>query len=256
MKKYRTCLLILLICMAASLICGCLRIFTDPDQPESRTGKKDKTYHIAVEGDNAPYYFTDGQGKAQGIYVDIMDAISQKEGFAYTFVEMDAADYTNVSNEGEVTCFMGVLNETPGEEKLITSEPFLKTKIAVVLRKEKAGTVESMADLRTCNVAARAYSGENDLADFLAYKYETIPAIFSNETIALEDFAAGLSEAVVLDKKYYKAHKEENMVALYTSENYENLHRFSFSDRDDRAELLIKAVKTINVPEEAGSGAE
>lgn len=246
----------MMIALAASLLCGCLRVLTDPEKPESKPGKKEKTYQIAVEGDNAPYYFTDEQGKAQGIYVSIMDEISKKESFAYTFVEMDASDFINASNEGDVTCFMGVLTETPGEEKLTTSEAFLETKISVILKKEMEASVETVADLRACNMSARAYCGENDLVDFLSYKYETIPALFSNETYAMEDFAAGLSDAMVVDKKYYKAHAREDMTVLYTSENYTNLHRFSFSEEDETAKLLKKAAKTIDGSEIADRAAD
>lgn len=233
-------------------LCGCravVTVLTDPETGTAESEKNEKIYSIAVEGDNAPYYSTDDKGKAQGIYVEIMDQIAREKGFAYTFVEMTASDFLNAAGQGGVSCFMGVLNEMPGEEKLLKSKAFLETGIDVVIRKTDADSVGSVEDLRACNMAARAYTGEGELAEFLAYKYETIPALFSDENNAMADFSEECSDALIVDEKYYDAHADENMAVLYTSENYTNLHRFSFSGENDLNTLLKKAAKKINVPE-------
>ena len=85
-----------------------------------------------------------------------------------------------------------------------------------------------MRSLKNKIIAAPARAGEERFAKYLANKYKGQVIAFSNVEEAIGDIEKGYSQALILDKEYYDAHRDtfKNWNCLKVSSQFQNNHKF------------------------------
>lgn len=202
--------------------------------------KEKVDYTIGVEENNAPYFSLDANGNPTGFYADLVEAIAEKQGFTYQFENMTATEAA--AGEG-VSCdfFLGTLKEKEKQQ----SEMFYQSKLCVVTQQGNKG--KKLKNLENQSIAARASTGENDFAEYLAVKYDADSILFQTLDSTLEDMKEGYSFAAVLDAGNASTllQQDQTLQMVKTSEKYFNEHRFTALKKDGIAKQISEGLAQI-----------
>ena len=217
-----------------------------------KTVQEDKTkespeadYQIGVEPDNAPYYYTNEEGTPEGLYVDIMEALAEKEEFTFDFIEISAADFYTLAENG-CDAFLGAMETETGDMTvLLQTEPFYQSRLYLFAKED--GRISAVRDLRDCTIAARASTGEEVFAAYLAAKYGASSLGFRSQTDVLTDVEQGYSEAFVMDEQNYKQQKKDNVSynVIKKSGKYYNSHRFTVGNHPEFLAILENGMQIL-----------
>ena len=188
---------------------------------QKKKTEKKVDYYIGVVDNNAPYYYKDADGTEKGLYVTFLDKLSKEQSFTYMFVPMDIS-----ASEQSVDGFIGSTVVKTGEKEVLSGSEFYTSDICVLVPKESR--LLDMRSLKNKIIAAPAGAGEERFAKYLANKYKGRAITFSHVEEAIEDIEKGYSQALILDKEYYDAHRDtfKNWKCLKVSSQFQNNHKF------------------------------
>lgn len=188
---------------------------------QKKKTEKKVDYYIGVVDNNAPYYYKDADGTEKGLYVTFLNKLSKEQSFTYIFVPMDIS-----ASEQSVDGFIGSTVVKTGEKEVLSGSEFYTSDICVLVPKESR--LLDMRSLKNKIIAAPAGAGEERFAKYLANKYKGQAIAFSNVEEAIGDIEKGYSQALILDKEYYDAHRDtfKNWNCLKVSSQFQNNHKF------------------------------
>ena len=188
---------------------------------QKKKTEKKVDYYIGVVDNNAPYYYKDADGTEKGLYVTFLNKLSKEQSFTYMFVPMDIS-----ASEQSVDGFIGSTVVKTGEKEVLSGSEFYTSDICVLVPKESR--LLDMRSLKNKIIAAPAGAGEERFAKYLANKYKGQAIAFSNVEEAIGDIEKGYSQALILDKEYYDAHRDtfKNWKCLKVSSQFQNNHKF------------------------------
>ena len=188
---------------------------------QKKKTEKKVDYYIGVVDNNAPYYYKDADGTEKGLYVTFLNKLSKEQSFTYMFVPMDIS-----ASEQSVDGFIGSTVVKTGEKEVLSGSEFYTSDICVLVPKESR--LLDMRSLKNKIIAAPAGAGEERFAKYLANKYKGRAITFSHVEEAIEDIEKGYSQALILDKEYYDAHRDtfKNWKCLKVSSQFQNNHKF------------------------------
>ncbi|WP_049752412.1 transporter substrate-binding domain-containing protein [Pelodictyon luteolum] len=87
-----------------------------------------------------PFAMQDEHGKWNGLSIDLITAIAEKQGFRATFVPMSLLDMLEAVNRGEVDLAAAALTMTVEREKQLDfSHPYFQSGLAIAVREKEDG---------------------------------------------------------------------------------------------------------------------
>ncbi len=204
-------------------------------------------YSIGVVGANAPYYEKKEEGKASGMYVELMDALAKKEDFSYQFVEIDASRVKQDLENHTIDGFLGTFEEEKGQEdELSQTASFYVSKLCVATPK-KTG-IRKFQNIKNKEIAACGGTMEESLAKYFAVKYKAREVTFSSMEDVIADVDSGYSQLMVADQNYYEEHHDllSDWNCLKMKTERKNSHRLtSLSDtQKEEGESFFTIFKT------------
>lgn len=217
----------------------CLSLMAGGCTPGGRTEdkKEDPDLKIGVSKENMPYYYGDSDGKAEGFYVDLMEAVSEKLGYSYEFVEADQENVSELLQSGTCDAWLGTAlpDEASGEELLVTEESYQS---ALYLVTGKKTGISRMKELRGQDIVARSDGAAAEYAAKTAVRYEGTCVTFAEQNEALEDLRQGQAGAAVVDAEVFRCLADaDSFTILKTSETLSENHHFTVRKEEEHSTL-------------------
>lgn len=232
---------------AALFAAGCSETKEETTQKEP----SGPDYYVGVEKENAPYYETEDGEEPTGLYVDLMDAMAQRAGFTYAFVEMSAAEFSadaenTDSEEKRCDFFLGTMEIKPGDaSSYVQSEPVSETGLCLLVTKGQG--LRDVEDVRSADIASRAKTEEETFARYLAAKYDAETIVFQDAANVLSDLEGGYAQAAVMDQgnAAIVTAQNANLKVLTTSEKYFSIHRFTATSEKGIPEEISETLQAM-----------
>ena len=96
---------------------------------------------VGVEGEHAPWFYTDKDGRPAGIYADLFRELSKADGFSYAFVEVGPTAARPALKAGTIHCYLGTLVPPTGESLgLWQSDNLFASALCLAVPKDSAIT--------------------------------------------------------------------------------------------------------------------
>ncbi len=124
---------------------------SDSDTPENGS-TSGGSYVIATDTSFAPFGFTDEEGKASGIDIDILDAIAQDQGFSYELRTVGTDEAVNTLASGDADGAIAKLSITEERQKSCDfSDAYYEAGVCAAVKSGSA--VSGIDDIRDNAVA-------------------------------------------------------------------------------------------------------
>lgn len=197
---------------------------------------KDKTeapdLKIGVAAENEPYYTSDSDGKAEGFYVDLMEAVADKLKCSYIFVEADQENVSELLKNGACDVWLGTAlpDAAAGDTWLVTDQSYLSD---IYLVTNQKGGIQTCEELRGKDIAARSDGAVSEYAAKTAARYEGSCVTFPEQKEAMEDLRQGQAAAAVIDAEVFRCLPERDLfTVLKISEKSFEDHHFSVLEEE------------------------
>lgn len=160
--------------------------------------EENRTYIIGTDTTFAPFEFIDASGEYVGIDIDILEAISQDQGFDYELRPMGFSAALQALETGQVDGMIAGMGITPEREEAFDfSEPYYNAGVQFAVLEDSE--IESLEDLEGLNVAVKTGTTGSMVATKLAEEYGYSLTQFEDSVNMYEDLQVGNSQAVIED---------------------------------------------------------
>lgn len=240
MKKTWRYLLILCI---GILFAGCTQQSHEKQEPPK---KEEAKMIIGVAKNNAPYYSTDIAGNPEGLYVELMNALSERGNFAFEFLDVSPVQAKEMITQGKCDAFLGVCElELDEREELLQRGAFYSSPLYLVT--PKAGGLKDADELRDRKIAATALSSAEEYARKTAIRHGGDAVTFQDEETALLDMEGGYSQAMAIDGNRLSVliQNGKKLRVLKKSEKILEKHRITVLSDSESAGILWNSLKEI-----------
>ena len=198
---------------------------------------------VGVEGEHPPWFHTDKDGKAVGIYADLFRELSKADGFSYAFVETDPPAARSALKAGTIHCYLGTLVPPTGESLgLWQSDILFDSALCLAVPRDSA--ITEPAQIKGKEAAAVKGTSEERYASYLAGRYKALPVTFPSRKDVFTDVDQGLSAAAASDYVCVKE-KGEAYRILEVSDSIKNAHCLFTLKYDRQAKKLAEALKSL-----------
>jgi PAS domain S-box-containing protein len=177
-----------------------LAVFIAPVLAEQRTVR------VGV-GSNPPIAFSDSSGKAQGLAVDILNDVADKEGWRLEFVHDQWQAIFAMLERGEIDLLTGIAHTPERAERFRFTDSMVLSNWAVVYAQPASGihSLVQLQDKRIALVPAATHSDElSDLLDKFGVTVVALPADNYEQVLAM--VAAGDADAGVVSRVFGTLH--------------------------------------------------
>lgn len=160
--------------------------------------EENRTYIIGTDTTFAPFEFMDASGEYVGIDIDMLEAISQDQGFDYELRPMGfsaALQALETSQVDGVIAGMGITEER--QEAFDFSEPYFTAGVQFAVLEDSG--IENLEDLEGLNVAVKTGTTGSMVATELAEEHGYSVTQFEDSVNMYEDLQVGNSQAVIED---------------------------------------------------------
>jgi polar amino acid transport system substrate-binding protein len=156
-------------------------------------------YAIATDTTFAPFEFQDENGNYVGIDVELLAAIAEDQGFAYTLKPLGFSAAVAALESGQadgVIAGMSITEER--RQKYDFSIPYYNSGVVMAIRADNNG-IKSYADLKGQRVAVKTGTEGAAFAEGIAEQYGFTLAYFDESPFMYEEVKAGNSAACFED---------------------------------------------------------
>ena len=196
MKKF-SLLLVLLAAMLVMAACG------SDDSSESSGGgegsSEEKTYKVGIDTTYPPFEFEEG-GEYTGIDIDLINAISESQGFAIEFEPMDFGGIIPALQANQLDVAIAGMSITDERKKVVDfSDPYFDAGLSLVVSTDN-NDITALEDLEGKTVAVKSgttgskFAMDNEAEyGYTVTQFEDSPSMFQevsngNADVLLEDY--------------------------------------------------------------------
>jgi polar amino acid transport system substrate-binding protein len=172
---------------------------TETNSIRDDTASKTRTYIIVTDTVFAPFEFQSASGEFVGVDMELLAAIAEDQGFAYTVdpVGFDAALQAVTSGQADgVIAGMSITDKR--REILDFSQPYFDSGVVMGVSAED-DTIKGYEDLAGKRVAVKTSTEGEDFAESIKAQYGFETVSFKDSSMVYEDVIAGNSQACFED---------------------------------------------------------
>ncbi len=233
-----------LISAFAALLCGCGK----KEMTESKNNEAELT-EIVIGSDNyPPYNYTDTDGNATGIDVELATEAFKRMGYRAKFVYIDWEDKKNLLANGTIDCAWGSFSMDGRENEYRWAGPYMVSRQVVAVSNES--NIYSLADLEGKTVAVQTTTKPEEM--FLNMTDERIPAVRSLISLQKRELiypflSKGYADAIAAhETAIYQYMKDYNIEFRVLDEPLEIVGLGVAFDRNDTRGIEKKLTETLN----------
>lgn len=233
-----------LISTFAVLLCGCRK----KEMIDSKNNEAELT-EIVIGSDNyPPYNYTDTDGNATGIDVELATEAFKRMGYRANFVYIDWEDKKNLLANGAIDCAWGSFSMDGRENEYRWAGPYMVSRQVVAVSNES--NIYSLADLEGKTVAVQTTTKPEEM--FLNMTDERIPAVRSLISLQKRELiypflSKGYADAIAAhETAIYQYMKDYNIEFRVLDEPLEIVGLGVAFDRNDTRGIEKKLTETLN----------
>lgn len=195
MKKF-SLLLVLLAAMLVIAACG-----SDDSSEGSGGGEgssEEKTYKVGIDTTYPPFEFEEG-GEYTGIDIDLINAISESQGFAIEFEPMDFGGIIPALQANQLDVAIAGMSITDERKKVVDfSDPYFDAGLSLVVSKDNTD-ITSLEDLEGKTVAVKSGTTGSKFAMDNESKYGYTVAQFEDSPSMFQEVSNGNADVLLED---------------------------------------------------------
>lgn len=202
---------------------------------------KDRVFIIGTNAEYPPFEYLEN-GKIVGLDPDIIEAMFQKIGYQYKWVNMEFGGLISALQTGKIDMIIAGMSITPERAKMVQfTSPYLTSKVAFVTNQKKP--IKGMDDLENKKYGAELGTTKENTAKNIS---GSTVVSFQNNTSALLALKNGQIEGIVLDEsvaeEYIKNNSDLLLVGILEGEPKAIALRKNDIDYDKINETLVQLV--------------
>ena len=182
----------------------------------------EKIWIVATDTVFKPFEYTDEKGDFVGIDVDILQAISEDQGFKYELNSLgfDAAAMAVQAGQADAIIAGATIKQERIDSGWIFSEGYYNATQTFAVA--KGSDIKSFEDLNGKNVAVKQGTAGKDFADSLKDEYGFTVTVFEDSPSMYQDVVIGNSAACVEDTPIMASNIKEGGLELEIPEGMES----------------------------------
>lgn len=200
----------------------------------------EKTWLIATDTVFKPFEYTDENGDFVGIDVDILQAISEDQGFKYELSSLgfDAAAMAVQAGQADGIIAGATIKQERIDAGWMFSDGYYNATQTFAVA--KGSDIKSFEDLSGKNVAVKQGTAGKDFADSLKDEYGFTVTVFEDSPSMYQDVITGNSVACVEDTPIMAANIKEGGLELEIPEGMESEGApYGFAIMDEKNQELL-----------------
>ncbi len=200
----------------------------------------EKTWIVATDTVFKPFEYTDENGDFVGIDVDILQAISEDQGFKYELnpLGFDAAAMAVQAGQADAIIAGATIKQERIDSGWIFSEGYYNATQTFAVA--KGSDIKSFEDLSGKNVAVKQGTAGKDFADSLKDEYGFTVTVFEDSPSMYQDVVIGNSVACVEDTPIMASNIKEGGLELEIPEGMESEGApYGFAIMDEKNQELL-----------------
>lgn len=200
----------------------------------------EKTWIVATDTVFKPFEYTDEKGDFVGIDVDILQAISEDQGFKYELnpLGFDAAAMAVQAGQADAIIAGATIKQERIDSGWIFSEGYYNATQTFAVA--KGSDIKSFEDLNGKNVAVKQGTAGKDFADSLKDEYGFTVTVFEDSPSMYQDVVIGNSVACVEDTPIMASNIKEGGLELEIPEGMESEGApYGFAIMDEKNQELL-----------------
>lgn len=200
----------------------------------------EKTWIVATDTVFKPFEYTDENGDFVGIDVDILQAISEDQGFKYELnpLGFDAAAMAVQAGQADAIIAGATIKQERIDSGWIFSEGYYNATQTFAVA--KGSDIKSFEDLSGKNVAVKQGTAGKDFADSLKDEYGFTVTVFEDSPSMYQDVVIGNSAACVEDTPIMASNIKEGGLELEIPEGMESEGApYGFAIMDEKNQELL-----------------
>lgn len=243
MKKPLALLLCSAMVVGALVGCGSKEAETKAAETTAETtaeAEGEKTWLIATDTVFKPFEYTDENGDFVGIDVDILQAISEDQGFKYELSSLgfDAAAMAVQAGQADGIIAGATIKQERIDAGWMFSDGYYNATQTFAVA--KGSDIKSFEDLSGKNVAVKQGTAGKDFADSLKDEYGFTVTVFEDSPSMYQDVVTGNSVACVEDTPIMAANIKEGGLELEIPEGMESEGApYGFAIMDEKNQELL-----------------
>lgn len=243
MKKPLALLLCSAMVVGALVGCGSKEAETKAAETTAETtaeAEGEKTWLIATDTVFKPFEYTDENGDFVGIDVDILQAISEDQGFKYELSSLgfDAAAMAVQAGQADGIIAGATIKQERIDAGWMFSDGYYNATQTFAVA--KGSDIKSFEDLSGKNVAVKQGTAGKDFADSLKDEYGFTVTVFEDSPSMYQDVITGNSVACVEDTPIMAANIKEGGLELEIPEGMESEGApYGFAIMDEKNQELL-----------------
>lgn len=200
----------------------------------------EKKWIVATDTVFKPFEYTDENGEFVGIDVDILQAISEDQGFKYELNSLgfDAAAMAVQAGQADAIIAGATIKQERIDSGWIFSEGYYNATQTFAVA--KGSDIKSFEDLSGKNVAVKQGTAGKDFADSLKDEYGFTVTVFEDSPSMYQDVVIGNSVACVEDTPIMASNIKEGGLELEIPEGMESEGApYGFAIMDEKNQELL-----------------
>jgi len=200
----------------------------------------EKIWIVATDTVFKPFEYTDEKGDFVGIDVDILQAISEDQGFKYELNSLgfDAAAMAVQAGQADAIIAGATIKQERIDSGWIFSEGYYNATQTFAVA--KGSDIKSFEDLNGKNVAVKQGTAGKDFADSLKDEYGFTVTVFEDSPSMYQDVVIGNSAACVEDTPIMASNIKEGGLELEIPEGMESEGApYGFAIMDEKNQELL-----------------
>lgn len=200
----------------------------------------EKIWIVATDTVFKPFEYTDEKGDFVGIDVDILQAISEDQGFKYELNSLgfDAAAMAVQAGQADAIIAGATIKQERIDSGWIFSEGYYNATQTFAVA--KGSDIKSFEDLSGKNVAVKQGTAGKDFADSLKDEYGFTVTVFEDSPSMYQDVVIGNSVACVEDTPIMASNIKEGGLELEIPEGMESEGApYGFAIMDEKNQELL-----------------
>lgn len=200
----------------------------------------EKIWIVATDTVFKPFEYTDEKGDFVGIDVDILQAISEDQGFKYELNSLgfDAAAMAVQAGQADAIIAGATIKQERIDSGWIFSEGYYNATQTFAVA--KGSDIKSFEDLNGKNVAVKQGTAGKDFADSLKDEYGFTVTVFEDSPSMYQDVVIGNSVACVEDTPIMASNIKEGGLELEIPEGMESEGApYGFAIMDEKNQELL-----------------
>lgn len=200
----------------------------------------EKIWIVATDTVFKPFEYTDEKGDFVGIDVDILQAISEDQGFKYELNSLgfDAAAMAVQAGQADAIIAGATIKQERIDSGWIFSEGYYNATQTFAVA--KGSDIKSFEDLSGKNVAVKQGTAGKDFADSLKDEYGFTVTVFEDSPSMYQDVVIGNSAACVEDTPIMASNIKEGGLELEIPEGMESEGApYGFAIMDEKNQELL-----------------